>query len=259
MRSGQDLSVELGNGLTIVLHNQPQLEWQDHHHDCNELIIPLLGKLVVAEKTAKHIVKPGSMIWIPQGMEHAAQASDAAGERLIFLIPSDSWNSRLPKVQLIARHSILVELGLWLVFNAGSESAKQLEPAILLILKELLLPRAGAKVSNSRRSLPKAKDARLLKALDYIVQHLGDDLRLPLIAKIAGASERTLDRLSAKELDQTIPELIRELRIDQAKSMLQSGHSVTEAAVQVGYNSVSQFIRVFRSLTGQLPSDFRRG
>jgi|GEM_PF-1542078 len=257
MRAGQDLSVELAGGLTIILHNQPDLLWEDHRHDCHELIIPLLGKIVVAERSNKHVVKPGSMIWIPQGAEHSASASDAAGERLIVLIPCETWNAPLNKMQTFARHSVLVELGLWLVFNSGAESAQQLGPAFSSILKELLSPHASVRSSTTRSVQPKAKDLRLLKAVDHIINHLGDDLRLSSLAKIAGASERTLDRLSAKELDQSIPELIRQLRIDHAKIMLQSGHSVTETALQVGYGSVSQFIRAFRALTDCLPSDFR--
>ena len=78
-------------------------------------------------------------------------------------------------------------------------------------------------------------------------------------AREAGLSLRSMNRLFAKEVGLSPRQALAICRTERAKELLASGRvSVTEAAFEVGYRSLSQFISVFRRLTGQLPSEFAR-
>ena len=53
----------------------------------------------------------------------------------------------------------------------------------------------------------------------------------------------------------TIPQFIRQIRIEKAAELLVSGKfNVTEAAMEVGYNSISHFSQAFCQLMGSCPT-----
>ena len=79
------------------------------------------------------------------------------------------------------------------------------------------------------------------------------------VAKASGMSTRSFNRLFAVELGLTPKQVLSQYRVAHARAQLLTGKvTVTEAALSVGYNSLAQFIAVFRQLTGQLPSEVAR-
>lgn len=78
------------------------------------------------------------------------------------------------------------------------------------------------------------------------------------IAKRSGLSVRSLNRLFLEQLSMTPKQVLSQYRVSKAKELLLDGASVTDACFSVGYQSLTQFISIFRQLTGQLPSEFSR-
>lgn len=79
------------------------------------------------------------------------------------------------------------------------------------------------------------------------------------LAAELGASESVVSRLANDHLGKTIPQILNEYRVEDAKVLLRQ----TEAPVQViasesGFASLATFNRVFRELAGQTPRDYRR-
>ncbi len=55
----------------------------------------------------------------------------------------------------------------------------------------------------------------------------------------------------------TIPQYVRQLRMERAADLLLSGrHNVTEAAMEVGYSSLSHFSKAFCTTIGCCPALF---
>ena len=73
-----------------------------------------------------------------------------------------------------------------------------------------------------------------------------------------GASERTLSRLFAVETGLTFVQWRRQLRLRRALELLAQGRSVSAVSLEVGYQSLSAFVTMFRKGTGQRPSEYRR-
>lgn len=85
-------------------------------------------------------------------------------------------------------------------------------------------------------------------------------VRWPEVAKACGLSEGHLSRLFRHSTGLTFPEYVGRLRAERAKALLESGaHSTTDAAFEAGFQSLSQFHRVFRRVYGRPAREFKAG
>ncbi len=94
--------------------------------------------------------------------------------------------------------------------------------------------------------------------VDSVIAILRRDLTqtppLEQIAREAGCSPFYLSRTFSKETGSTIPQYLRQLRLEKASELLKSGnYNVTEAAIEVGYNSLSHFSQAFHQAFGCCP------
>jgi AraC-like DNA-binding protein len=77
---------------------------------------------------------------------------------------------------------------------------------------------------------------------------------LEAISRQVGCSPFHLSRTFSAELGVTIPQYLRRLRLDHAAGLLRAGgHNVTEAAMAVGYSSLSHFSQAFHEQFGCCP------
>lgn len=95
--------------------------------------------------------------------------------------------------------------------------------------------------------------------IDRVKTILHDQLVAPPnlreIAREVGCSPYYLSRMFSRETGMTIPQYLREIRIERAAELLRSGQcNVTEAAFEVGYNSSSHFSQAFCNKMGVCPA-----
>jgi AraC family transcriptional regulator len=97
-----------------------------------------------------------------------------------------------------------------------------------------------------------------------VIAELGRDLVAPptleALGRLVGCSPFHLSRTFSQETGMTIPQYLRQLRIEKAAELLKSGRfNVTEAAMEVGYSSVSHFSNAFRETLGCCPGLYPLG
>ncbi|MFC5051327.1 helix-turn-helix transcriptional regulator [Rubritalea spongiae] len=98
---------------------------------------------------------------------------------------------------------------------------------------------------------------RIDKAINWLNEHLDESLNLQAIAAHAGCAPHYLSRQFKKHTGMTLKQKHRELRIDHAAQLLLDGDfNVTEAALEVGYSSLSHFSKAFQEVKGERPSEF---
>lgn len=101
--------------------------------------------------------------------------------------------------------------------------------------------------------------ARVRRVKQYLAEHLDEALDLNALARLVGCSAHHLSRSFSESAGTTISRHLRRLRIERAASLLASGRfNVSEAAVEVGYQSLSHFSKAFLEEKGCLPSKFDR-
>ncbi|NNF27022.1 MAG: response regulator, partial [Gemmatimonadetes bacterium] len=101
-------------------------------------------------------------------------------------------------------------------------------------------------------------DVAFMESIYAIVEaHLNDpDFTVARLAEEAAISQAQLKRKLRAIADQTPVELVRTYRLKRAEKLLRGrAGTVSEIAYDVGFNSVSYFAKVFRELTGKLPSE----
>lgn len=75
-----------------------------------------------------------------------------------------------------------------------------------------------------------------------------------------GIDKKELSSLINRTSKMSLPKLLNDLRIKEARKILSSKSDLTisEIGYQVGYNSPSNFVRVFKSIEGITPNKFRQ-
>jgi AraC-like DNA-binding protein len=84
------------------------------------------------------------------------------------------------------------------------------------------------------------------------------ELDLRLVARELVVSPKKLSRVLNQEAGLSFRQLLRNIRVEEAKRMLSSGdYSIKEVAAQVGFSDGHYFSRSFKEVTGQSASEFR--
>ena len=91
-----------------------------------------------------------------------------------------------------------------------------------------------------------------------VIQLLSDNLVKPPtleeIGRSVGCSHFYLSRTFSSEMGMTIPQYLRQLRMEKAAELLKTGKfNVTEVALEVGYSSLSHFSTAFHETYGCCP------
>jgi ligand-binding sensor protein len=93
----------------------------------------------------------------------------------------------------------------------------------------------------------------------YISDNLNKNLSLDRIARKFSVGKTTLCKVVKGDLNVTVNELIRSLRIERAKELLESNEElISKIAEEVGITDYNYFTKVFKEETSVTPSVFRR-
>jgi len=95
---------------------------------------------------------------------------------------------------------------------------------------------------------------RVEQVIFLLKQNLAEPLTLEELGKKIGCSHFYLSRIFSTQTGHTITQHLRQLRMERAAELLKSGeYNVTEAATEVGYNSLSHFSAAFTETFGICP------
>ncbi len=95
---------------------------------------------------------------------------------------------------------------------------------------------------------------RVEKVITLLRENLASPPTLEEIGRAVGCSQFHLSRTFSAETRLTIPQYTRQLRMERAAELLRSGKfNVTEAALEVGYSSLSHFSQAFHETHGCCP------
>jgi AraC-like DNA-binding protein len=225
---------------------------EPHAHPWGQLIYAVSGTMQVLAGNMLWLVPPTRALWAPAGVVHAIEMRGAVAMRTIY-VPVER-SSGLPAhshaidVEPLLREVILHIVGLRLLRT--DEAAHQHMAQVFLDLV--------AAAPSLPLFVPMPRDARAQSVARMLQDDPAAEAKIDAVARKAGASVRTLQRLFREETGMRFVEWRQRLRLLHAIALLEQDASVTQAGAAAGYASTSAFIAAFRQQMGETPSRYMR-
>ncbi|AZK46741.1 AraC family transcriptional regulator [Paenibacillus lentus] len=254
-----------------------------HWHEEAEFFYCLEGETLFQVDTDYFVVRAGEAVFVDGGDIHAAHAHgdqgcsffsfvfgtnmlssanyDAVQENLI--LPLQERRATFPR-HITEKHDYGKSLLQHLTTMMRSCEARtpgyegSVKGHLYLMLSDLagrgqLCNRAASS------SIDSFKIERLKKVILYIQQNYDQQIRLSELAALIPMSEGQLCRFFKSMTRQTPMDYINSYRIRQAVELLREpDRKISDIALEVGYDNISYFIRVFRKAMNCSPSEFRK-
>lgn len=104
----------------------------------------------------------------------------------------------------------------------------------------------------------RAESVDIWKARQFIEQHCGEEISLTRLAKAVNISPTHLSEKFKQVTGVKFVDYVARTRFEKARKLLADGDlRVSEIAFEVGFQSLSQFNRVFKRLSGKSPTAYR--
>lgn len=96
-------------------------------------------------------------------------------------------------------------------------------------------------------------------AIQYMEEHLGEDISRDDAARVACLSPTHFSRVIKQTFGQSFTDLLAKMRVARARELLYlSEKTIIEVSLECGFSDQSYFTKVFRKHTGQTPGDYRK-
>ena len=221
-----------------------------HQHLKAQLLFTVRGVINCEVEDAVWIVPPQCAVWIPGGLPHRVFGSGEVECLSLFIQPPEA--PILPRGcctitvssllrQLLMRANELPEL-----YDVDGPDGR----IVSVIFDELAL----APVEDLRLPIP--SDPRLKKLTDLLIAAPADHASVADWAARIALSERSLSRLLAEEVGMSFGRWRRQLHVVLALRHLSAGMTVQAVAMDLGYESASSFVTMFRKMVGTPPSRY---
>ncbi len=217
-----------------------------HCHDEAQVVYARQGVMRVSVEGDLWVLPPLRALLIAPRTEHAIDCRTTVSLRTLYLSGREA--ALLPRCQVIAVSALLRATILRLTEGPVLEGQRPLLEA--LAISEL---RAQ---SVEPLSLPQPRDRRLLRIATAWAEQPADPRSLKDWAVDLAMSERSLIRAIRRDCGMTFRQWHRQARLLAALEGLAAGHSVTTAALDCGYESLSAFVQAFREVFGVTPARY---
>jgi AraC-like DNA-binding protein len=218
-----------------------------HSHDWHQLIYCSEGVMWVHTAQGEWVVPPNRAVWVPAGIEHSIEMSGRVLMQTLYFATQIS--GALPRYCCAVNVSpLLREL---IVHTVVLGTLDQHDRALTHLIG-FLVDQLRA-LSAIPLQLPLPSDERAMRVVVWLKEHPDNPGLIKQMAKKVGVGARTLERLFQKETGMTFGKWRQQLRLLHALRLLANGRSVTAVALDVGYDSASAFIVMFKRILGATP------
>jgi AraC-like DNA-binding protein len=208
--------------------------------------------MTVQTEDGTWVVPSHRAVWIPSGIGHSIAMSGWVSMRTLYL--TRRLTGSLPRrCCVVAVPPLLRQL----VLHVVRQGLLRRDVAEHRRLVGFLLDQLRA-LPAAPLELPFPRDSRALRVAVRLREDPGETAPVDTIAREAGASRRTLERIFQTETGMSLGRWRQQARLLHAMRLLARGEPVTSTALEVGYESVSAFIAAFSNVLGVTPGRYYR-
>ncbi|KAA3508958.1 AraC family transcriptional regulator [Agrobacterium rosae] len=220
-----------------------------HQHRQGQLILALRGAVTCRTENGIWIVPPDCGVWIPGGVPHSNQATPNARLSYLFVQPEAA---KLPQeCCTLSVSPMLREMILRLAdVPVSSAPTDHLDRMVRVLLDEL------AQMPIQGLDLPASSHPKIAAITAALMAEPSDRRTLIDWAAHVAMSERSLKRLMVQETGLTFGRWRRQLHLVIALRELASGATVQRVSSDLGYESATAFIVMFKKALGTTPTRY---
>lgn len=224
-----------------------------HQHSRAQLLYASSGVMTVTTTSGMWVVPPLRAVWIPGQISHQILASGQVSMRTLYVHPG--IDAGLPEgccvvsVTPLLRELILHVMDIPPLYALDGPDER--------LMKVILDQIRGMDVAPLELPIP--NDPRLKKIYEHLAMRPEDNRTLEEWGKLAGATGRTLARHFRMETGMSFGQWRQQCRILEALKRLAMGEPVTTVSLELGYESPSAFIAMFKKALGKTPGQYFAG
>jgi AraC-like DNA-binding protein len=223
---------------------------QRHHHMRAQLLYGSKGVLTVETAAGIWVVPPLRAVWIPPMIDHEASARGVVTVRSIYFHPSIiadlPTECSVVTVSPLLREMIMKAVEMPTLYDEDGPDGR---------FMAVLLDQIRA-LPETPLHLPVTDHPHLTPIYQCLSENPADTRGLEKWAEQIGASTRTLTRLFQKETGMSFRQWRQQVRLLEALTRLAGGAPVTNVAMDLGYESQSAFIAMFKKALGKTPGKY---
>ncbi len=146
-----------------------------------------------------------------------------------------------------------------LIFETSAKQTNMYELEIHSLLYKLFLSLYDNDlIIYKERHQNQKQIEKIGELLHWIDKNYAENINLEILSEICGLNQKYLCRFFKEYTGRTPIDYINNLRIDAAcYEMKNSGLTVTEAAMECGFNSISYFSKAFKKYKNITPSEYK--
>ena len=221
-----------------------------HSHPRGQLIYATRGVMNVVVGNNIWVVNPLQGLWLPAGVEHQVTFQKDVNYYSVFIDPSAMKglpiNSFSFDIPMFLKQLIFKIIS----FGTNGNFAPSQRRIGDVFLDELTL------IEPSATFLPTTNHERLQKVVELLMNDVASKNTIDYYAEISFMSTRTLSRLFIKELGMNFSDWRTRLKLLEAIKRLGEKQSIKEIAFNLGYETTSAFIYMFKKHLGKTPSNY---
>jgi len=231
--------VTFGKGHPPPAHLRESAGW-------HQLIYATRGVMTVYTERGAWVVPPHRGVWIPAGFTYRLEFSGVVALRMLFVKPRRRTTLRTCSVVNVSPllRELIVRTNLIGALDSRIPEQRRLAAVILDEFKAL---------ETVPLQLPFPRDRRAAEFANLVSNEAHGKMPMARVIRRCGASRRTLERLFRLETAMSLGQWLRRQKLLQSLRRLAGGEGVESVALELGYNSSSAFIAMFRKELGQTP------
>ncbi len=221
-----------------------------HSHGRAQLVYASAGVMTVNTSDGAWLVPPERAVWMPAGVTHWIDCAGTVRMRTLYIAPDAApalpATCRVVGVSALLRQLILRAVDMPSHYDEAGPDGR----LVAVILDEL------ADLPTAPLHLAMPRDPRLRRVAEHLLADPGSRESAAALAEIGGVSERTMARLFKQETGLGLAAWRQQARLMKAVAWLGAGRRVTDCALDLGYESTSAFIAMFRRALGVTPGQY---
>ena len=237
-----------------------------HSHEFYELELTLKGETEEYINGEKYIKKRGSVSILTPADFHSYEVKDEISVGVVMFtekcipvgVVSQLFGRNTRRSVVLSEEKTATLEKLFSVLDSVKDYDNEFKDTLIKRIMESLLLIILKEYSAKGHNIKSSKQSDIEKAIQYIDLHFRDNPSVSDVAELVGKSPDYFSKYFKKHTGFGYSEYLNKRKTECAEVLLKiSDMSVTEICFNSGFESISNFLRVFKAFTGINPTTYR--